>query len=287
MADPLSRRIDIPWLHVLLSPAFSLSTAMSDFVLTRTGSVIDFRPVEKGSSALVFSKGSWARFEGTIGDLIESRPISEKEANHLTGNDIWLTESSKATLNLLVEGIRDTKVIVSMFDCYKYYFEIYRKKYDIKPRKIERSDIDRLLFEVLCFATFNIVVRAVSGYMEGKAAAQDHGSDEDKVRCFNQKLLEYLEKFLNTHKVAVVRELVMAEANPVVKNGSGKGLNAAIRIAQYLSAGSIEEELRIFSHYAGSAIDPRSLQITEIIGLSHTGMILDIISKTLKAVFGK
>jgi len=221
------------------------------------------------------------------GDLLGSRPLSEKEAIKLTSPDLWLAELSKLTLNLLVEGIRDTKVIVSMFDCYKYYFEIYRKKYDTKPRKIERSDIDRLLFEILCFATFNIVVRAVSGYMKGKAATQDHGSDEDEVRCFNQKLLEYLEKFLNTHKIAAVRELVMAEANPRVKKGPGEGLNAAIRIAQYLSAGSIEEELRIFSHYAGTAIDPRSLQITEIIGLSHTGMILDIISKTLKAVFEK
>ena len=260
---------------------------MSDFVLTHSGSVIDFRPMDKGSWALVFSKGSWIPWVGMPGDLLGSRPLSEKEAIQLTSPDTWLAESLETTFNLLVKGIRDAKIMVSMFDCYKYYFKMYGEKNGLKPRKIERSDIDRLFFEILCFATFNIVARAVPGYIKRTFPAENQVSDSRNVRYFDQKLLERLEEFVTTHKITAVRELVITKNRPTVKYGPGERLNPAKRIARYLNAGSIEEELRIFTHYAGRAIDPRNLQITEIIGLSHTGMILDIISKTLKAVFEK
>jgi hypothetical protein len=260
---------------------------VSDFVLTRTGSVVDFRPMEKGSWALAFSKGSWIPWAGMPGDLLGSRPLSEKEAIELTSPGIWLAESIEATFDLLVEFIHDSKIMVSMLDCYKYYFRIYGEKGNIKPRKIEQSDIDRLFFEILCFATFHIVVRGVPGYINRKFPAEGQLSGNGNVRLFNQRLLERLEKFLEAHKITAVKELVIAKTMPAIKYGTGESLNAAKRMASYLNAGSIEGELRIFSHYAGSAMDPRSLQITEIIGLSHTGMIWDIISRTLKAVFEK
>jgi hypothetical protein len=260
---------------------------MSDFVLTRTGSVIDFRPMEKGSWALAFSKGSWSPWAGMPGDLLGSRPLSEKEAIELTSPGLWLAESIEATFDLLVEFIHDSKIMVSMLDCYKYYFKMYGEKRDIKPRKIEQDDIDRLFFEILCFATFHIVVRGAPGCIKGKLPAESRLSGNGNIRLFNQRLLERLEKFLAAHEITAVKELVIAKTKPAVKYGTGESLNAAKRMASYLKAGSIEEELRIFSHYAGSAMDPRSLQITEIIGLSHTGMILDIISRTLEAVFEK
>jgi hypothetical protein len=260
---------------------------MSDFVLTLSGSVIDFRPMAEGSWALVFSEGSWVPWAGMPGDLMGSRPLSEKEAIKLTSPDVWLSELSKAVFNLLVEGIHESKILVSIFDCYKYYSKMYGERYALKPRKIERSDIDRLLFEILCFATFNIVVRAAPEHITGKFPTEDHVSNNSHLRTFNQRILEFFEKFLDDHKITDVRELMITQINPKVKYGQGERLDCAKRIEHYLKAGSIEEELRVFANHAGDAIDPRNLPITEIIGLSHTGMILDIISKTLKAVFEK
>lgn len=214
-----------------------------------------------------------------------SRPLSEKEAVKLTSPDIWLAGSAEAAFDFLVEEIHNAKIVISMFDSYKCYFQLYGEGNDLKPRKFERSDTDRLLFEILCFVIFSIVVRVAPRYITGKFSTEDYVSDSHYVRCFNQSLLDCLDKFFNAQKITAVRELVITRTRPHLKCGPGERLNTAKRIAQYLDAGSIEEELRIFSRSVGCAIDPLSLRITEIIGLSHTGMIFDIISKALKAVF--
>ena len=260
---------------------------MSDFVLTRSGSVIDFGPMAKGAWARVFSNGSWIPWVGMPDALLESRPLSETEAIKLTSPDTWLTESAEATFDLLLEGIHKTKIMDSMCDCYNRYFKLYGERDDLKHRKIEQSDRDRLLFEILCFTTFTIVVRVVPRYITGKFPIEDHVSNSQYAFYFNQRLLACLDKFFNAHKIMAVRELVITRTSPKAKCGQGERMDAAKRIARYLNAGSIEEELRVFSDSVGYAIDPLNLQITEIIGLSHTGTILDIISRTLNAVFEK
>lgn len=255
---------------------------MSDFVLTRTGAVVDFGPMAEGSWALVYSEGSWIPWVGLPGDLLGSRVLSETEALGLTSPEAWLSKRSQATFNLLVEKIHDTKIITSMFDCYAYYRKMYGKKQKLKPRPIAQSDIDRLLFEILCFATFIIVVRAVPAYIRGKFVIRGDPSNSRNVRYFGQTLLECMEKFLETHKITAAR---VAKARPSVQPGRGECLSSANRLASYLEAGSIEEELHLFSSYAGHVLDTRNAQITEIIGLSHTGMIMDAIARTLSAVF--
>jgi len=260
---------------------------MSDFILTRSGTVIDFGPMAKGAWARVFSQGSWVPWVGTAEALSGSRPLSEREAIKLTSPDTWLTESAKATFDLLVEGIRETKIIESILDCYRLYFRLYGEKKDPKPRKIEQGDTDRLLFEILCFATFNIVVRVVPAYIAGKFSTEDQESARHNVYGYNQRLLDCLDKFFSARKFVAVKELVITGTGPKAKCVLGERLNAAKRMASYLGAGSIEAELRIFSDSVGCAIDPLSLQITEVIGLSHTGAILETIAKTLKSVFLK
>jgi hypothetical protein len=239
----------------------------------------------KGAWARVFSNGSWIPWMGMPEALLGSRPLSEKDAIKLTSPDIWLTESAGAAFDLLVEGVHASKIMDSILDCYKFYFKLYGERNDLKPRKIEQSDRDRLLFEILCFATFNIVVRVVPRYIIGKFSTKDHVSNSRNVYHFNQRFPDCLDKFFNARKFTAIRELVITGTSPKSKCGPGERLSAAKRMARYLNAGSIEEELRIFSNSVGYAIDPLSLQITEVIGLSHTGVVLGIISKTLKAVF--
>ena len=111
---------------------------MSDFVLTRTGAVIDFRPMAGGSWALVYSKGSWIPWTELPGDLLGSRALSESEALGLTSPETWLGKRSQATFDLLVEKIHDTKIITSMFDCYAYYRKMYGEKRKLKPRSSAR-----------------------------------------------------------------------------------------------------------------------------------------------------
>jgi len=241
----------------------------------------------KGAWARVFFQGSWIPWVGTAEALLGSRPLSEREAIKLTSPDTWLTESAKATFDLLVEGMRETKIIESIFDCYKLYFRLYGERMDPKPRKIEQGDTDRLLFEILCFATFNIVVRVAPAYIAAKFSTEDQESAGHNVYCFNQRLLDRLDKFFGARKFMAVRELVITGSGSKAKCAQGERLNTAKRMAGYLNAGSIEAELRIFSDSVGCAIDPLSLQITEVIGLSHSGAILETISKTLKSVFLK
>lgn len=258
---------------------------MSDFLLTRSGAVIDFRPMAKGAWALVFSHGSWIPWVGLPGDLSGSRPLSEIEAIKLTSLETWLTERSKAAFDLLLKNIHDARIVASAFDCYRFYLKMYGAERRLKPRKIGQNESDCLLFEILCFAIFQIIVREIPAYLRGKYHKDGALSVSRGVLYFSQRLLDSLENRFDTLKIKPGGGPVSAKTRPRVQPEPGELQDAARRMSAYLEARSREEELRIFSNYAGCVIDPLNLQITEIVALSHTGRILDVISRTLSVVF--
>jgi len=285
---PRAGRLDIPDRKVLLfKEENSVSQAMSDYLLTSSGSVIDFSPMAKGLWPRIFSSGSWAPWMGTPDSLLGSRPISEKEAIRLTNPENWVNESAAATFDLLLKGIHDTKIIDSMCDCYNRYLKLYGGKNSREKYKIAPSDRARILFEILCFTTYIIVVRVVPGYIKRKFSAVNHASLSHYICRFNQSLLDRLDGFLSARKIPAVRARVIIGTRYLVNFGPNEPMDAAKRLSCYLRAGSIEEELRLFSESVGGTIDRADLEITEVIGLSHTGTVLDIISRSLNTVFKK
>lgn len=55
----------------------------SEFGLLKNGTVVDIRPLEAGELPLVFKDGSWCTFEGKLGEISDSKPITEFEAMSL------------------------------------------------------------------------------------------------------------------------------------------------------------------------------------------------------------
>lgn len=63
---------------------------MADFGRLVDGRVIDLRPMDDGGSwPLVFNPGrGWETFEGILGEITDSKPITEEEAKALTSGEV-------------------------------------------------------------------------------------------------------------------------------------------------------------------------------------------------------
>ncbi|MEW6047825.1 MAG: hypothetical protein AB1609_15325 [Bacillota bacterium] len=63
---------------------------MADFGVLWDGRVLDLRPMAFGGWPVVFNPASrtWASFEGTLGAVADSRPITAEEAAALTSGSI-------------------------------------------------------------------------------------------------------------------------------------------------------------------------------------------------------
>ena|ERR1035438_4047558 len=48
------------------------------------GRVLDAAPMKKDKPPMVFDKGEWATFKGTVGEWRDSKPLTDSEANALT-----------------------------------------------------------------------------------------------------------------------------------------------------------------------------------------------------------
>lgn len=63
--------------------------AMDDFSRLADGRVLDSRPMDDGSWPLVFNpRRGWETFEGTLGEITDSKPITEEEAKALTSGEV-------------------------------------------------------------------------------------------------------------------------------------------------------------------------------------------------------
>ncbi len=60
---------------------------MADFGLLGDGRVIDLRPMDEGKGVRVFDNDSWIPFEGTLGKVTDSKPLTAEEAAALTSSE--------------------------------------------------------------------------------------------------------------------------------------------------------------------------------------------------------
>jgi len=70
-----------------------------------------------------------------------------------------LYKKAKKTIKLLNDGIFELKIIEYILSAYEDACEIWLAKLDIEPRKFNAEDLKRILFEILCFASFDIMSR--------------------------------------------------------------------------------------------------------------------------------
>lgn len=204
----------------------------------------------------------------------------------LFDNDI-LNKKAKKTVEFLIFSIKEIKIIEDVCSDYESYCTKELEKFDIEPRQFEEEDVKRFIFEILCFATFLIVGRKIHKLIVKKSPLLVRKPDINRIRYFNEKLLDYLEKYFKNIKITLVREFLVTEISPDIQYGYGEQLNAAKRIARYLKAGSVEEELRSFSHFFGYAINPKHFAITQLIAMRYAKKVIGLVDTALKFVFKK
>jgi len=61
---------------------------MNRYGLLEDGRVIDVAPLGEGKPPVVFNGSDWVTFEGTFGDVMDAKPISDEEAERLTSSGI-------------------------------------------------------------------------------------------------------------------------------------------------------------------------------------------------------
>jgi hypothetical protein len=73
-----------------------MSEDCSRYSVTRDGRLLDSLPMEAGKPPLVFDKGAWIPFDGTVGQQADSIPVSAEEAAQFCKDGVlpdWVTKA--------------------------------------------------------------------------------------------------------------------------------------------------------------------------------------------------
>lgn len=203
----------------------------------------------------------------------------------MTFNQSELDAKAVTTGNLLIVAIFESKLIEGICETYEQVCRETLARFEVVPKELGDDDYKRLLFEVICFATFIIMGQEVPKHIVRTRALLTTEPDAEGIRHFNDKLLDRLSHHLEGQGFAWLREVVVTAISPNIQFGLGEPLNAAKRIADYLEGGSSLQAAKLFSQYVAYAIDPDQYVALTIIGMGWVESIIDLTRIVLKAVF--
>lgn len=197
----------------------------------------------------------------------------------------FLKEKAATTINLLVKemvgkGLRDT---------IKTYHEeiigpLNEMGFKQEVKKFKEDDFIRISFELICFATFVIIVRESPKWFTKRTFFRKQ-IDAEKCRYFNENLLDYLIEYFIENGFTKVKEIVITDIN--MGSGFGENLDAEYRIQQYVDSlkfgmkSAIERFVRNFAN----SIEPRNFALIQPVALNYAGNIIEHVESLMQFIF--
>jgi len=175
-----------------------------------------------------------------------------------------LIEKAKATADLLVETM--VEFPESIYSTYEEVLSEAPAKSEIQPREFSQSDFKRVLFEVLCFATYIIMGQEVPKFIVRRRYILGSTPDAEGIKYYNEKLFNYLQEYFENLKFGTIREIVITAMTPDIQFGLGEPLNAAKRVASYVQSGASLKAAKLFAQYLAYAVDAENYIFTKILG---------------------
>jgi hypothetical protein len=175
-----------------------------------------------------------------------------------------LDVKAKATVFSLDRNLESTNVVRKISDTYIRFCETSEaKKRFIKPRRITEGVELRLLFELLCFATF-LTTNITPRYISTKRLIIKKVNYE-LVRYYNARAAQHLTKLCHDLGMTKLSEVVLISSSPEIKIKHGDPLHPMTRLKEYLEcqAGKRGTEALRFGRNVGKALDPFNYQALE------------------------
>ena len=202
-----------------------------------------------------------------------------------------LEEKATRTINLLIKEVLGNV----LSDVIKtYHEEIIRpmnEKLGIREeaKKFEEDDFIPISFELICFATFVIMAREAPKVIT-KRTLFHKTPDTEKVRYYNEKLLDYLDEYFIEQNSVKTREVIMTGINPdALEFGFEESLDATYRRKQYSDTfirfgmkSAIEWFVTKFAH----AINPKHFALIQPIAIIYAGNTIEYVESLVKFIFG-
>lgn len=57
-----------------------------EFAMLPDGRVLDLRPMYSNSPALIFERGNWIVYNGSVSEMLESKPVEREKIREITSN---------------------------------------------------------------------------------------------------------------------------------------------------------------------------------------------------------
>lgn len=196
-----------------------------------------------------------------------------------------LVEKARATCDLLIQVVIEAELIENICLTYEEVCDETLARFEVQPRELDQDDLNCLLFEILCFATFIIMGQEAPKFIVQKRLLFFNTPDAEDIQYFNSKLLERLQEHFDIQKLGTIREVVLTAITPDSQFGLGEPPNAAKRIASYVRSGSSVKAAQLFAQYVAYAVDPENYPVLKIIGMKFVEPIVDLVRIVLEAVF--
>jgi hypothetical protein len=168
-----------------------------------------------------------------------------------------LDVKAKATVFSLDRNLSQNSIIKEISDLYITFCESPKaKKLSMKPRKVTEGVELRLLFELLCFASF-LTSQIIPNYVSTRKLLIKK-TNYEFVRYYSGQVAKHLTIFCRDLAMTKLREIIFISPPPDAKIKLGDPLHPTARLTEYSEchAGKKESEVQHFAQHLSKALDP-------------------------------
>ncbi len=165
------------------------------------------------------------------------------------------------------------------------------KSPELKHLQLDRETLDeetknRILFEILCFASFltsDIILKYVTTRKFLKKTV-----DEEAALLFNKNVKQRLNEICNTLGLCKIYDFGVISIDPEIKVGPTELLNPNVRLIEYAKVASQDrgKVLTIFSKNTAKFLALENYPLFEPLTASYAKPIYEIANRAMKGVFG-
>lgn len=202
-------------------------------------------------------------------------------------NDNSLEEKAQKTFELLIKSLITDDVLSDIVITYhKTIEEPLTDTFGIRRKlPFDEDDYRRIIFELICFATFLIMVHEAPKYLKKGVLLFNESPDAEKIRYYNTKLYDLLNDYLDNHGYNGIHEIVPIEITPELKYGIGEAIDLTSRVTLYASLEDFQSATKIFVIRLTYAIDADNFAFVEPKSIFYAGSIIDLVRDIAKYVF--
>jgi len=197
-----------------------------------------------------------------------------------------IRSKAQDTLACIYKGIEHYNTVQKLSQTYLSFCESSEaKRLGIKYKHVNNEAETRLLFEIICLATFYTSLIAPKYFPTREIFRKE--PQYEPIRYFNNQVGKYLVEMCNREGMTDLKEITVISIEPEIDFGLGEALNPLNRLIEYAKCFAEQPgaEAERFGKYIGKSLDPYHYPILELLGGFEAKGLLTIADSAMKGVF--